>query len=99
MRDGVCQISWRSVKPLPSDGAFSIFRWRPYAILDLLFLFGPPTKSMVVLSLWKIWLESMQYKIRYHVIFFKIFVQVWLDSRPLLDGSTFLRGFDSLNGE
>jgi len=57
-----CQISCRSVKPLRRYSCFSTFpRWRPSAILDLHYSFGPPAKS-VWWSLWlcKIWLESVQ---------------------------------------
>ena len=42
---------------------FAIFlRWRPSAILDLLCVFGPPTKGIWwSLLLCKIWLESVQW--------------------------------------
>jgi len=56
-----CQIWSKAVKPQPRYGDFSLFpRWRPSAILDLLCVFGPPTKGIWwSLSLCKIWLESI----------------------------------------
>jgi len=59
-----CQISFRSVRPLRRYGHFSIFLFKMAAVRHIQFVlsdFGPPTKSIWSLSLWKVWLDTVLY--------------------------------------
>jgi len=57
-----CQILCRSVKPCGDMAVFSFSRWRPSAILDLLYacLGQPRSVFWWSLSLCKIWFESVK---------------------------------------